>query len=206
MVFPFNRNKEEQRERQMINEGKQMAIVDATLKAQTTIEDERLTRNKEILVQLTQWQQDRKPSMVKIFQDLSGCLIVNNEMKAPEEAHWNTGVCSMLGAKKLVDFIETLDHNVMLATWDEKALNLALKEGIAGPLKSFIRQNHLQLGIKLNHATYVLWLIINTLEPNYRRGLMDGERKKDREIIKISEIKTPQQENKPRKLFGIPTG
>lgn len=157
---------------------------------------------REVLVQLSQWQQDRSPVMRKIFFKLSGSYL-DSKTKKLEKETWNSGYCNLIGARKMVDFIETLDHNVMLANWENKVLVITLRDAIAHPLRRFIFQNHNELGITIEHAEYVFWMIVNTVEPTYWRGWNDGERRKDKEIIKVNELRNPYYQPKKKGIFGM---
>lgn len=157
---------------------------------------------REVLVQLSQWQQDRSPAMKKIFFKLSGYYYDTKEKKLKKESY-NYGYCNIMGARKMVDFIETLDHNVMLANWGEKTLIVTMRDAIAHPIRRFIFTNHNELDISINHAEYVFWMIINNVEANYWRGWNDGERRKDREIIKVNELRNPYYQQKKKGIFGM---
>jgi hypothetical protein len=164
-----------------------------------------LLERKEALIQLSQWQQNRSPAMQKLFLKLSGYMIdkkTNRLKKVQWEKDVNYGVVSLEGAYKLVNFIEPLDHNVMLANWDTKNVIVTMRDAIAHPLRRFIFWNHLELNLSLEHAEYVFWLIVNTVEPTYWRGWNDGERRKDKEIIKINELRNPYFKNVKKGIFG----
>lgn len=165
-------------------------------------DDQSVNDKRDLLVQLSQWQQDRSPAMQKLFLKLAGFTINVQENKL-EQIEWDKGVVSLYGAQKLVNFIEPLDHNVMLANWEQKMLVITLREAIAHPLRRFILDNHKEMGLRIEHAEYVFWQIMNTVEPTYWRGWNDGERRKDREIIKIQELRNPYFQQKKKSLFGI---
>lgn len=166
------------------------------------IDEQNALDRREILMQLSQWQQDRSPAMRKIFYKLAG-VYYHEEQKRILQEKWNRGYCNLLGARKMVDYIEMLDHNVMLANWNDKNLIITLRDAIAHPLRRFIFHNRNELGITINHAEYVFWLIVNTVEPTYWRGWNDGERRKDREIIKVNELRNPYYQQKKKGIFGM---
>lgn len=169
---------------------------------QGVLDEQNAIDKREVLVQLSQWQQDRSPVMRKIFYKLSGMYYEEKQKKMIREK-WNMAYCSIHGARKMVDYIETLDHNVMLANWSDKQLIITLRDAIAHPLRRFMFNNHNELGISITHAEYVFWLIVNTVEPTYWRGWNDGERRKDREIIKVNELRNPYYQPKKKGIFGM---
>lgn len=197
---PFKDPKEEIRKQQKDE-------IDLNLAAQSlanpsqSFDEQRAAERREVLVELTQWQQDRSPMMQKLFLKLCS-MNLNTEKKQLEKIPWDEPMVSMWGAKKLIDFIEPLDHNVMLANWDTKNLTLTLRDAIAHPLRRFIFQNHNKLNLKIEHAEYIFWMIVNTIEPNYWRGWNDGERRKDREIIKVNELRNPYLQKEKKGIFG----
>lgn len=164
--------------------------------------DQAMIDRKDVLIQLSQWQQDRSPVIKKLFLELSG-YTVNTKNGLLEKVKWNKGHLSLYGAHKLVSFIEPLDHNVMLANWRDKNLIITLRDSISHPLRRYIFQNHKELSLELEHAEYVFWSILNTIEPNYWRGWNDGERRKDREIIKVNEMRNPYFQDKKKGIFGV---
>lgn len=168
------------------------------------LDESALIQKRNALVQLSQWQQDRNPSMQKLFMNLSACTYNKLEKKL-EFIKWDKAYVSLLGAKKLVNFIDGLDHNVMLGSWDQKLIILTLRDALAHPLRRYIFQNHKEIGLKIEHAEYIFWLVMNSVEPTYWRGLNDGERRKDKEIIKIQELRHPYYQDKSKGIFGINT-
>lgn len=204
MINPFRAGQE----KKLRGEAKQqqdteLAFGLATSQA-SVMEDQRILDKKEVLVQLTHWQQDRTEAMQKLFLKLSG-YAYSKDKKVLQKVKWDKGFVSIFGAQKLINYIEPLDRNVMLANWDDKTLIKTIRDGIAHPLRRFIFQNNKEISLKLEHAEYVFWLIINTVEPTYWRGYKDGERKKDREIIKIQELRNPYQQQKNKGIFGLET-
>lgn len=165
------------------------------------IDEARMLERQEILIQLTRWQQSRTEQMQQLFCKLAA-LTFDKQAEQLVPSKWDQPYCSPVGAAKLVNFIEPLDHNVMLANWGDKVLTITMRDAIAHPLRRFIRDNHQELGITIDHAEYVFWNICNTVEPNYWRGFNDGERRKDREMIKINEVKSLSPEKK-KGMFGI---
>jgi len=197
----FKPNEAEQ-QKEAIKEQQDYELAGSLVNNPNAIMDEQnLIERREVLVQLSQWQQDRRPTMKTLFHKLSGYYYNTKERKLMKQK-WNEGYCNLVGAAKMVNYIETLDHNVMLANWGQKHLMITLKESIAHPLRRFVYNCHNELGIKLEHAEYVFWLIVNTVEPNYWRGWNDGERRKDREIIKVNELRNINKE-KSKGLFGL---
>lgn len=167
-------------------------------------DEQALLERREALVQLSHWQQDRSESMQKLFLKLCGYFIDKKGDKTVlKPIEWDKGYVSIMGAQKLVNFIEPLDRNVMLGNWGDKELTITLRDAIAHPLRNYIKINHESIGLSIQHASYVLWLIINTVEPTYRRGWNDGERRKDREIIKINELRNPDAQQKKKNIFGL---
>lgn len=169
---------------------------------ESAIDAQNMYVRKELLVQLSQWQQDRSEAMQNLFLKLCGYKY-NKETHMLEKVKWDNGYVSIQGAQKLVNFIEPLDRNVMLANWDQKVLLKTMRIAIAHPLRNYIFTNYEELGLQLEHAEYVLWLIINTIEPTYWRGWNDGERRKDKEMIKIQEVRNPMFQPKKKTIFGM---
>lgn len=163
-----------------------------------------LAERREVLVELSKWQQDRSGVMKNLFYKLAGVYYSDTKNQLIY-TKWDKGYCSLRGAAKMVNFIENLDHNVMLANWEQKYLILTLRDAIAHPLRRFIFMNHKSLGIKILQAEYVFWNIMNTIEPNYWRGWNDGERRKDKEIIKVHEVRNPYYRQKTKGIFGMET-
>ena len=157
---------------------------------------------REVLVQLSQWQQDRSEAMQKLFLKLCGYKY-NKDNNILEKVKWDVGYVTVIGAQKLVNFIEPLDRNVMLANWDTKMLLKTMRIAIAHPIRNYIFQNHDELDLTIEHADYIFWLIVNTVEPTYWRGWNDGERRKDKEMIKIQEIRNPLYQQKKKGIFGM---
>lgn len=200
MFNPFRNPNEEMRQQQ--REEANLSLSANTLANPAQAYDEqRAAERREVLVQLTQWQQDRSSVMQKLFLKLCS-MSIDDETKMLTEVKWDSPVVSMWGAKKLIDFIEPLDHNVMLANWDTANLIKTMRDAIAHPLRRFIFQNHNLLDLKIEQAEYVFWLIVNTIEPNYWRGWNDGERRKDREIIKVNELRNPYLQKEKKGIFG----
>lgn len=204
MINPFKKKQEEQLRKQI----KQQADLEYSYGLSTSqasaIEDQQVIDKREVLVQLTHWQQDRTEAMQRLFLKLCGYEF-NKEKKLLQKIKWDKGFVSIFGAQKLINYIEPLDRNVMLACWEDKTLIKTIRDGIAHPLRRFIFQNHKEIGLKLEYAEYVFWIIINTVEPTYWRGYRDGERKKDREIIKIQELRNPYFQQKKKGVFGLET-
>ena len=46
---------------------------------------------------------------------------------------------------------------------------------------------------------------MNSVEPTYWRGLNDGERRKDKEIINVNEIINPYFRDDKKGIYGIST-
>lgn len=166
------------------------------------LDEQNMMERREILLQLTQWQQDRNPTMRKLFTKLSA-YDYDDKAKLLNKSKWDEPYCSLVGAAKLVNFIEPLDHNVMLANWSDKVLTVTMRDAIAHPLRRFIRDNHKELGISIDHAEYVFWNIVNTVEPTYWRGWNNGERRMNMETTKINEVKSVNQDKKKKSIFGI---
>lgn len=201
MLNPFRKKELERIERQQKEESDYQMSYGLATSESNAVDESALIERRNALVQLSQWQQDRNPSMQKLFLNLAG-YVYNKKEKSLEPVKWDRGYVSLYGAKKLVTFIEGLDHNVMLGTWNEKLIILTLRDAIAHPLRRFIFQNHRELGLNLPHAEYIFWLIMNSVEPTYWRGFNDGERRKDKEIIKIQELRNPYYQEKKKGPFG----
>lgn len=188
-----------------VKEERQFQTTGAVLMQQQGQADElAMLQRREVLTQLTQWQQDRSPTLRKLFEKLCA-YHVDAKTKELIKSQYEIPCCSLGGAQELVNYIEPLDHNVMLANWSDKTLIVTMRDAIAHPLRRFIRDNHRELGMDIQHAEYVFWLIVNTIEPTYWRGWNDGERRKDREMIKINEVKAISPEKK-KGLFGYNMG
>lgn len=201
MLNPYRR-KELKRLKQAQREQTNYQMSFGLATSQSNIDESALIERRNALVQLSQWQQDRNPAMQKLFLNLTG-YSYNKKEKRLQVVKWDKGYVSLFGAKKLVSFIEGLDHNVMLGSWDTKLIILTLRDAIAHPLRRYLFQNHGEMGLKLNHAEYIFWMIMNCVEPTYWRGLNDGERRKDKEIIKIQELRNPYYQQKKKGAFGI---
>lgn len=172
------------------------------LQTPENVSDQAQYDRREVLVQLSQWQQDRTDAMKSLFLKLCGYQMdKKGEKLIPVE--WDKGYVSLKGAYKLINFIEPLDRNVMLANWSDKMLIITLRDAIAHPLRRYIFHNHEELMLSLEHAEYVFWLIVNTVEPTYWRGWNDGERRKDKEIIKVQEVRNPYFQQKKKTVFGM---
>ncbi len=193
----IQRLKDEQKEAADYQMGLGMATSQANM-----MDEAALIQKRNALIQLSQWQQDRNPAMRKLFLNLSASMY-NKANKTLEYIKWDKCYVSLLGAKKLVNFIEGLDHNVMLGSWDHKLIILTLRDALAHPLRRYLFQNHKEIGLSLEHAEYIFWMVMNCVEPTYWRGLNDGERRKDKEIIKINEVRNPYFQEKKRGIFGI---
>jgi len=188
----------------------EMQDKEANLHLQTTVlgtpsnnpEDIDVSERRNMLLQLSQWQQDRGPSYQKVFLEMCGYR-VDPESKTLKENDWSTKYTTLAGAQKLIMFVEPLDHNVMLGSWNEDLIYKYMREGVAHPLRRFIVDNHNELGLDLQHAEYVINLLLSCVEPNFMRGLNDGERRKDREIIKVNEIRNPYAHEIKKGLFGV---
>lgn len=200
-MWPFQSKENEKK--QMKDEADYQMSASILGNPQGSMDEQDLIEKRNMLVQLQQWQQDRKPVMRELFCKLSGTLI--DQKGKIVSSQWNHGYVSIAGAAKLVDFIEPLDHNVMLANWDDMNLTKTLRDAIAHPLRRYLYQNHQELSLALAHAEYVFWLIVNTVEPNYRRGWNNGERIKDTKIIKVNELHNPHFQPKKKGIFGIET-
>ena len=163
MINPFRKQQEKKVAEQVKQQtDTELAYGLATSQA-SVMEDQQIIDKREVLVQLTHWQQDRTEAMKTLFLKLCGYSI-NKETKLLEKIKWDKGFVSVFGAQKLINYIEPLDRNVMLANWDDNTLIETLRDGIAHPLRRFIFQNHKEIGLKLEHAEYVLLIIINTIE------------------------------------------
>lgn len=168
----------------------------------STADEQQVIEDRKILLYLTQWQQDRTPQHRKLFEQLAGYLY-DKERRELIRNKWDEPYCTLVGAYKLVNFIEPIDHNVMLANWSEKELKLNMKINICHPLLNFMCMNKEELGLDLEHMEYVFWTIVNSVEATYWRGWNDGERRKDREIHKVNEIRNMNQPKEKKSLFGI---
>lgn len=202
MYNPFKRNEEKKMREAAQEQANYELAGNIASNPHAVMDEQNAIDRREVLVQLSQWQQDRSPAMKKIFFKLSGTYY-NDKTKQIIPEKWNVGYCSLIGARKMVDYIETLDHNVMLANWSDKQLIITLRDAIAHPLRRFVFHNHKELGMKIEHSEYVFWMIVNTVEPTYWRGWNDGERRKDREIIKVNELRNPYYQQKRKGIFGI---
>jgi hypothetical protein len=187
---------EQARERQQQTNSMVMGQPDAQL------DEKNLMEKRQILVELTQWQQDRQPAMQKLFEKLSG-YYYDLKSKTLMKSTWDTGYTTLIGASKLVNYIEPLDHNVMLANWSDKVLIVTMRDAIAHPLRRYIRDNHNEIGVSIDHAEYVFWIIVNTVEPTYWRGWNNGERRMNQEMIKINEVRSVAEKEKKKQLFGL---
>lgn len=195
----FQRNKQDEAMQMQRQEDTKNIVLS---QPQAQMDEAKMLERQEILIQLTKWQQSRTEQMQQLFEKLSAYTL-DKKKGVLVKSEWDIPYCSIVGAAKLVNFIEPLDHNVMLANWSDKTLIITMRDAIAHPLRRYIRDNHNELGICIDHAEYVFWNICNTVEPNYWRGWNDGERRKDREMIKINEVKSLNEQKKKSGLFGI---
>lgn len=199
MFNPFKNEKKEAEDQQKKELDYQQSY--AILNNPNTTSDEQMNMDRrDVLVQLSQWQQDRTPAMKKLFLKLSAHYY-DETTKQLKPHQWDKPYLTLWGASKIVGFIETLDHNVMLANWSDTIINLTLRDAIAHPLRRFIFMNREELGLSIEHGEYVFWTIMNTVEPNFWRGWNDGERRKDKEIIKVNEIRNPYFQEKKKGFF-----
>lgn len=169
---------------------------------EAAVDEQSVLARQEAMVQLSQWQQNRSPAMQRLFLNLAGCTY-NAKEKKIDAVLWNKGLVNIWGAKKLTDFAEEHDHNVMLGSYSETYILRTLRDGVAHPLRRYIFNNHRELGILLSNAELVLWEVIYAIEPTYWRGLNDGERRKDKEIIKVQEIRRQNPPEGNKSGFGI---
>jgi len=168
------------------------------------IDEQAVIDRQQAMIQLTQWQQNRSPAMQRLFLNLAGCKY-DKKQKKLVGITWNKGLVSIFGAKKLTDFAEEHDHNVMLGNYSEPYILRSLRDGIAHPLRRYLFNNHRMLGLEMNNAEIVLWEVMYAIEPTYWRAYKDGERRKDREIIKVNEVRNPYYERKNKGVFGTQT-
>lgn len=163
------------------------------------VDEQLLDEKRKELLMVRKWLLDRNPQMQKLFLKLCGHAVsANNELKP---IIWDTeAMTSLPGARKLVDYIETLDHGVMLSNWkDEPLIKGVLKNSIGDPLSDHLYLNYRHYKIKSRNLKYVYTLIINNIEPNYWRGYQDGERKTEREIRKVIEASNLGQKEEQKK-------
>lgn len=199
---PFKRSEIKEAKKQQKHEADYNLSFGLTTAQEAAIDEQALLHKKEVLLQLTQWQQDRTDVMQRLFLKLCG-YAYNKESKTIEKIKWDEGYVSIFGAQKLIGFIETMDRNVMLGNWSDTILIKTLRESIAHPLRRFIFMNRDELSLELQHAEYIFWLMMNTVEPTFWRGWNDGERRKDKEIIKIQELRNPYFKDDKAGVFGI---
>ena len=156
------------------------ASITNSIMMKDNIDEQFVIEKKEKLIELTQWQQNREPSMQKIFSKFSG-YYYDKDKRILTKSQIEEPIMTLNAAVKIIGYVETLDHNVMLGSWDEKRINTTMRY-IASGLWDYVKLNHKELGIDITQASYVLWTICNTIEPNYMRGLNNGERRRDQEI------------------------
>ena len=184
---------------------------------ESAIEEAALLQKREILIQLTQWQQDRSEVMFNLFLKLCSYYFDKKE-KRIKPIEWDTGridnegkpiltreqgYVTIYGAQKIINWIETLDRNVMLGNWSEQNIIRTLRDAIAHPFADFLEMNHQELGLTVNHAEAVFWQVINTVEPTYWRGWNNGERRKDTEINKVNTIEHQGFPEPKKTFFGL---
>ena len=201
MYNPFKKNLEKEMKKEKKQDADYNLSFGLSTAQEAAIDEKSLLDKRDILIQLTQWQQDRTEVMQRLFLKLCGYAL-NKENKNIEKIKWDKGFVSLLGAQKLIGFIETMDRNVMLGNWSDNMLIKTLRESIGHPLRRFIFMNRDEIGLKLQHAEYTFWLMMNTVEPIFWRGWNDGERRKDKEIIKIQELRNPYFNEKKQGVFS----
>lgn len=165
------------------------------------IEDQELLDNKHIMAEIRRWQQDRDPAYFKMFKKLAGIQIDEDKIyRIP----WVTPLCNLNGAYQIVGFAESIDVNSMMSSYSEPRINLILRHGVGFPLVQFIKCNYKRFGIDKNAGTLsrIVAEVFNVIESTYLRGLNDGERRLDKEIIKVYENKTNEKEKDKKGLFG----
>ena len=199
---PFKKNEEKEVKKQQKQEAEYNLSGMLSTAQEAAIDEKALLDKRDILIQLTQWQQDRSDVMQRLFLKLCG-YAYNKEKRTIQKIKWDKGYVSLFGAQKLIGFIETMDKNVMLGNWSDSVLIKTLRESVAHPLRRFLFMNRDELGLELEHGEYIFWLMMNTVEPTFWRGWNDGERRKDKEIIKIQELRNPYFKQKEKGVFGI---
>lgn len=151
--------------------------------------------------ELRRWQQNLQPKMQTLFEKLSGMYVssAGTFVQVPNI----TPLTSFNGAYQLINYIETLDVNVIMSNYSEMRINMALRYGVGYPLIQFIKDNYRMLGIKKNYGQlkYIVNLIINTVEPTYLRALNAGERNLDGKIYKINRIENDGKKEEKKGIF-----
>lgn len=206
MINPFSQNTRQMNPKEMADYQMSMGSMSGQ---EAAVDEMAMLEKKEQIMQVTRWQQDRSKVHQDLFLKFCGYYYDDNEKILKElvwKDKWKEYYLTIFGAQKLVNYIEPLDRNVMLASWNENNIRSILRQSIAHPLRFFIYCNHKELGVNIKHAEYVLWLVLNTVEPTYYRGLNDGERRKDKEIIKVNELRSPYLQKSTKAIFGIDAG
>jgi len=179
---------------------RQSAILEASINPQ--VPDEQILMDKNnMLAELRRWQQDRSPQMRNLFEKL--CARRFSKEGDALEIPGIRPLTSINGAYQLVNFIESLDVNVMMSNYSELRINLVLRYGIGYPLVQFIKDNYKELGIEKNlgKLRYITNLIMNTIEPTYYRALNAGERNLDGKIYKINRIEDGTKTEEKKGVF-----
>jgi len=207
MNLPFMKKQEEDPFKMQMQMQKDTSTVESAMHPQNMDEDLMMQR-RSFLAEITQWLQDCEPRYIKLFNFLSGVqfdddgsLKMNGD-GTPAIALWITPKCNLNGAYQLVKGVETIDHNIMNGNWEQGNIARTLKIALAGPIKDEIKQHYLDYGIAKKDMKAIFWQILRTVEGNYYRGWNDGERRLQKEITKVNEIRTHSPEVKKRAFFS----
>lgn len=151
---------------------------------------------KEKYAELRRWQQDLEPKFIKMFENLCGKRIMldGKLAKIPEIEP----IMNINGAYQIVNFLKTLDVNLIMSNYDDYGVKKALRHGVGKPIIRLVRNNYKIYGISKNlgNLSYVVSIAINSAEPTFYRALKGGEREVDSKIMRISEMRTHDKEEK----------
>ena len=118
MWNPFRINEEKKAQEAAQEQSNFELSANIAANPQAVIDEQNALERREVLVQLSQWQQDRKPAMQILFQKLSG-YAYDPKLKKLVMEKWNKGYCNLIGSAKLVNYIESTGGNLVVRHEDD---------------------------------------------------------------------------------------
>lgn len=204
-MWPFQEKQPELTQRELMESEKKQHLINAALDPRPTLDEQEKSFRKDQYAQILKWQQNREFTNRNLLMGFAALRAkqTNDGLIIYEEDPFNKKVCSIQAAKKLIEFIKPLDHNVMLANWDETKINKEMF-AIATSLMDFSMYNSEDFEIDIKDYEYIIDTMVTAQHPSYQRGLNDGERRVMKETIKVNEVSTGQPQKPIQKVFGLP--